>query len=48
MQLAFGSYHPNGANFQFGDGTVRFFPNTISKEVYQAVSSRNGQETVGF
>ncbi|MDR0703529.1 MAG: DUF1559 domain-containing protein [Planctomycetaceae bacterium] len=48
MQLAFGSYHPNGANFLFGDGTVRFFPNSITKEVYQGLSSRNGKETVGF
>jgi prepilin-type processing-associated H-X9-DG protein len=48
MQLAFGSYHPNGANFLFGDGTVRHFPNSIQKEVYQGLSSRNGKETVGF
>ncbi|MDR2439577.1 MAG: DUF1559 domain-containing protein [Planctomycetaceae bacterium] len=48
MQLAFGSYHPNGANFLFGDGTVRYFPNSIQKDVYQGLSSRNGKETVGF
>jgi prepilin-type processing-associated H-X9-DG protein len=48
MQLAFGSYHPTGANFVFGDGSVRFFPNSIKKDVYQGLSSRHGGENVGF
>ncbi|MDR2761586.1 MAG: DUF1559 domain-containing protein [Planctomycetaceae bacterium] len=47
MQLAFGSYHPNGANFLYGDGSVHFLPNTIQKAVYQGISSRNGGENIG-
>lgn len=42
---AFGSYHPGGANFGFGDGTVRFIPDTISLDVYRALSTREGGET---
>lgn len=42
---AFGSYHPGGGNFGFGDGTVRFVSDTIDLAVYRALSTREGGET---
>ncbi|MDR0611722.1 MAG: DUF1559 domain-containing protein [Planctomycetaceae bacterium] len=48
IEVAFGSYHPNGANFTLGDGSVRYVPNTINYHVYRAVHSRNGSETDSF
>lgn len=42
---AFGSYHPGGGNFGFGDGTVRFISETIDLAVYRALSTREGGET---
>jgi prepilin-type N-terminal cleavage/methylation domain-containing protein/prepilin-type processing-associated H-X9-DG protein len=46
MQLAFGSEHTSGANFLFGDGSIHFLSDTINMDVYQAVSSRNGGESL--
>ena len=45
---AFGSAHPNGANFAFGDGSTRFLSLTsnIDLPVLQALSTRNGGELV--
>ena len=48
IEVAFGSYHPIGANFALGDGSVRFVPNTIDWSVYRAVHSRNGKESVSL
>jgi type II secretory pathway pseudopilin PulG len=42
----FRSYHAGGAQFVFGDGTVRFHDEAIDFTVYQALSSRSGGETV--
>ncbi len=42
---AFGSFHPGGGNFAFGDGTVRFISNTIDLTIYRALSTRDGGET---
>lgn len=42
---AFGSYHPGGGNFGFGDGTVRFISETIDLAVYRALSTRDRGET---
>jgi len=42
---AFGSFHPGGGNFGFGDGTVRFISDTIDLAVYRALSTRDGGET---
>ncbi len=45
---AFGSGHPNGANFVFCDGSVRFLTATSAGDLptYQALSTRNGGEVV--
>jgi prepilin-type processing-associated H-X9-DG protein len=39
--LTFGSYHPGGAQFAFGDGSVKFIPQTINYAVYSALGGRN-------
>jgi prepilin-type N-terminal cleavage/methylation domain-containing protein/prepilin-type processing-associated H-X9-DG protein len=36
----FGSFHPNGANFAFGDGAVRYLSITINMTVYQQLGHR--------
>ena len=43
---AFGSAHPGGANFAFGDGSVRFLRLTSNADlpILQAISTRNGGE----
>lgn len=45
---AFGSAHPNGANFAFVDGSTRFLSLTSNADlpVLQALSTRNGGELV--
>lgn len=42
----FGSYHPTGANFLMGDGSVRFVSETIDEDVYKAFATRAGGEVV--
>ncbi len=44
--LPFGSLHSGGANFCFGDGSVKFLPDSIDVKVYLAMGSRNGDEAV--
>ncbi|MFV0443017.1 MAG: DUF1559 domain-containing protein [Planctomycetaceae bacterium] len=44
---ATGSYHPGGANFCMGDGTVRFLSENMDMKTYQALATRNGGEIVG-
>ncbi len=44
IEVAFGSYHPMGANFTLGDGSVHFVPNSIDIDIYRAIHSRNGKE----
>jgi prepilin-type N-terminal cleavage/methylation domain-containing protein/prepilin-type processing-associated H-X9-DG protein len=39
--LCFGSYHPGGAQFAMGDGSVRFIPQTVNYVVYTALGGRN-------
>lgn len=46
--LPFGSLHSGGANFCFGDGSVKFVPDSIDAKVYLAIGSRNGDETVSI
>jgi prepilin-type N-terminal cleavage/methylation domain-containing protein/prepilin-type processing-associated H-X9-DG protein len=36
----FGSFHPNGANFALGDGSVRYLTMTINMQVYQQLGHR--------
>lgn len=43
----FSSFHPGGAQFLLGDGTVRFLSSTISQPLLDALYTRNGGETVG-
>ncbi len=45
-ELAFGSYHPGGCNAALGDASVRFASETIDIDIWRAVGSRNGKETV--
>jgi prepilin-type processing-associated H-X9-DG protein len=40
------SRHPGGVNGGMGDGSVRFFPNTISEEAWIAIGSSQGSETI--
>jgi prepilin-type N-terminal cleavage/methylation domain-containing protein len=42
----FGSYHPGGTHFVFGDGAVRFISEEIDLEVYQALTTRAGGDSV--
>ena len=43
---AFGSAHPDGANFLLADGSVRFISQLIEQDTYQALASRMGGEIV--
>lgn len=36
----FGSYHPGGANFSLGDGSVRFLSETIDAQIYEQLGHR--------
>jgi prepilin-type N-terminal cleavage/methylation domain-containing protein/prepilin-type processing-associated H-X9-DG protein len=42
--LATRSYHPGGAQFVMGDGSVKFAPSTINELVWRAIGSRAGGE----
>jgi prepilin-type N-terminal cleavage/methylation domain-containing protein/prepilin-type processing-associated H-X9-DG protein len=40
------SYHMQGVNFLFGDGSVQSINNTINPNAYQALCTRNGGEVI--
>jgi prepilin-type N-terminal cleavage/methylation domain-containing protein/prepilin-type processing-associated H-X9-DG protein len=42
----FGSQHPGGANFAFGDGSVRFLAQTIEQTVFQRLGNRADGEPI--
>jgi prepilin-type processing-associated H-X9-DG protein len=46
MDLPWGSFHPGGANFVLGDGSVRFLGDALDGNVFVASASRNGDEQV--
>lgn len=43
-EISFGSRHTGGANFGMGDGSVRFFGQTIDAQTYSEFGTRNGGE----
>jgi prepilin-type N-terminal cleavage/methylation domain-containing protein len=46
--ISMGSQHrPDGANFAFSDGSIRWIASTISINTYRSLASRNGGETLG-
>jgi prepilin-type N-terminal cleavage/methylation domain-containing protein/prepilin-type processing-associated H-X9-DG protein len=42
----FGSPHPGGSNFSFGDGSVRFLKNSINPKVYRYLGNRADGEMI--
>ena len=42
----FGSHHPDGANFMFGDGSVRLLHNRIQQDLYRRLGHRDDGELV--
>jgi prepilin-type processing-associated H-X9-DG protein/prepilin-type N-terminal cleavage/methylation domain-containing protein len=42
----FGSWHPGGANFLFGDGSVHLISDRIKFETFQALNTINGGESL--
>ena len=42
----FGSRHPGGANFAFGDGSVRFLSERINPAVYRLLGHRDDGEPI--
>jgi prepilin-type N-terminal cleavage/methylation domain-containing protein/prepilin-type processing-associated H-X9-DG protein len=46
VNWGFRSYHPGGANFVMGDGSVRFIKQSTSPRVYCALGTRGGNEAI--
>ena len=44
--LPFASFHTGGVNFCYGDGSMKFLTDNIDTNLYLALGSRNGDETV--
>ncbi len=40
------SLHPGGVNAALADGSVRFFPNSVNVQVWRALGTRSGEETI--
>ena len=45
--FSFRSTHPNGCNFLFCDGSVKFLNQNIDMATYKALGSRAGGEALG-
>jgi prepilin-type N-terminal cleavage/methylation domain-containing protein/prepilin-type processing-associated H-X9-DG protein len=45
-QFGFRSQHPGGANFLFGDGSVRFLKQTIDLSTYHSIGTRDSGEVL--
>ncbi len=45
-EFSFGSRHVGGANFGFGDGSIRFLSQSVDLATYKGLGSRNGGEVV--
>jgi len=45
-QWGFRSLHPGGANFLFGDGSVKFLKAGIDQQIYMGLGTRNGKEVI--
>jgi prepilin-type processing-associated H-X9-DG protein len=41
------SYHPDGVNVALGDGSVRFIPDSVDLDVWQALATIRGGEATG-
>jgi prepilin-type processing-associated H-X9-DG protein len=46
-QWGFRSFHADGANFAFTDGSVKFIKNSINLTTYRALGTRNLGEIIG-
>jgi prepilin-type processing-associated H-X9-DG protein len=46
VSWGFKSRHPGGANFLFGDGSVRFLPEDINHELYQLLGCRHDRKHI--
>lgn len=42
----FRSFHPGGANFLMGDGSVKYIKNSINQFTFMALGTRNGGEVI--
>ena len=42
----FGSRHPGGSNFLYGDGSVRFLKSSVSPKIYQRLANRADGEVI--
>ena len=47
-EFSFGSKHTGGANFGFGDGSVRFLSQSVDLTTYKGLGSRNAGEVVAI
>ncbi|EAQ80334.1 DUF1559 domain-containing protein [Blastopirellula marina] len=48
LNAAFASRHPGGANFGFGDGSVKFIPETINLTVYRNLGRRDSGKVKSY
>ncbi|MFM7129791.1 MAG: H-X9-DG-CTERM domain-containing protein, partial [bacterium] len=40
------SFHPGGANFCFGDGSVKFLKDSVNQQTYWGLGTRAGGEVI--